>query len=175
MVEIEVRRGSIVECEADAVVNAANSLGYMGGGVAGFLKRTCGDEVEKEAIEKEPIPVGKAVTTSAGKLRDKFKGIINAPTMERPAMRIGVENVKKATQAALEEAENMGFEVIAMPGMGTGVGGVSKKDAAEAMVETILSFKAKKLKKVILVDIDDEMVSEFKKALEVKKSGEKKA
>jgi O-acetyl-ADP-ribose deacetylase (regulator of RNase III) len=90
-------------------------------------------------------------------------------------MRIGVENVKKATQAALEEAENMGFEVIAMPGMGTGVGGVSKKDAAEAMLETILKFKAKKLKKVILIDIDDEMVTEFKKALELKKSEEKKA
>jgi len=165
-VEIEVRKGSIIDVDADAVVNAANSLGYMGGGVAGYLKRVCGDEVEKEAIEKAPIPVGEAITTSAGKLKDKLKGIIHAPTMERPAMRIGVENVIKAVEGALKEAERMGFEVIAMPGMGTGVGGVSKKDAAEAMIKTIKNFQAKKLKKVILVDIDEEIVEEFKKALE---------
>jgi len=42
------------------------------------------------------------------------------------------------------------------------------------MVETIINFEAKKLKKVILIDIDDEMVSEFKKALEVKKTEVKK-
>mgnify|MGYP001772934621 CR=1 FL=1 len=168
MIEIEVRKGSIIEVPADAVVNAANSLGYMGGGVAGFLKRVCGDEVEKEAIEKAPIPVGKAITTSAGKLKDKFKGIIHAPTMERPAMRIDVQNVIKATQGALEEADKMGFKVIAIPGMGTGVGGVSKKDAARAMVKTIKNFKPKNLAKVILVDIDDEMVEEFRKALEEK-------
>ena len=165
MIEIEVVKGSITEVPADAVVNAANSLGYMGGGVAGYLKRVCGDEVEKEAIEKAPIPVGEAVTTTAGKLKDRFKGIIHAPTMEKPAMHIGVENVKKAVEGALREAERMGFEVIAMPGMGTGVGGVSKKDAAKTMVETIKKFPAKKVKKVILVDIDDEMVEEFKKAL----------
>lgn len=164
--EIEIKQGSIIDVEADAIVNAANSLGYMGGGVAGFLKRVCGSEVENEAIEKSPIPVGKAVSTSAGKLKDKFKAIIHAPTMERPAMRIPPENVFKATLGALEEADKNGFQKIAIPGMGTGVGGVEKKVAAELMLKAILEFKPKNLKKVILIDIDPEMVKEFQKALE---------
>ncbi len=163
--DIQVIHGSIIEVDADAIVNAANSLGYMGGGVAGYLKRVCGEDVEKEAMGKAPIPVGKAVVTSAGKLKEKFKGIIHAPTMERPAMQIGCENVKKATKAALELADQLGLKSVAIPGMGTGVGGVSKKDAAETMIETIKKFKPKNLKKVILVDIDEQMVKEFENAL----------
>lgn len=171
--EVVVMKGSITEVEADAIVNAANSLGYMGGGVAGFLKRTCGDEVEKEAIQKAPVPVGKAITTSAGKLRHKFKGIIHAPTMERPGMTIPPENVSKATTAALEEADSLGFKVIAMPGMGTGVGGVDKNTAAELMVSAILNFKGKNVQKVILVDVDDEMVRAFERALGRHKTAER--
>ena len=37
--KIEVKKGSILSVDVDAIVNAANSLGYMGGGVAGVIKR----------------------------------------------------------------------------------------------------------------------------------------
>ena len=164
--EIEVRQGSITDVEVDAIVNPANSRGVMPGGVAGFLKKVCGEEVEKEAMEKAPIEVGKAITTSAGKLSKKFKGIIHAPTMPEPAMRIPVDNVKKATQAALEEAERQGFESIAMPGMGTGVGGVPEDEAAKVMIKTIKSFRGKKLRKIVLVDISEKMVEAWRKALQ---------
>lgn len=163
---MEINKCNIIDVEADALVNAANSLGYMGGGVAGFLKRNCGEEVEREAIQKAPIPVGKAITTSAGRLRNKFKGIIHAPTMERPGMTIHPENVYKATAGALEEADRNGFQTIAIPGMGTGVGGVSKEIAAKLMLKAISEFKGKNLKKIILVDIDEEMVKAFEKAFE---------
>ena len=164
--EIEIKHGSITEVDVDALVNPANSKGIMGGGVAGFLRKVCGNEVEKEAMERSPIEVGKAITTGAGKLSGKFKGIIHAPTMPAPAMRIPVENVKKATRAALEEAERQGFESIAMPGMGTGVGGVPEEEAARAMINVIKSFGGKKLKKVVLVDISEKMVEAWRKALQ---------
>jgi len=78
MMEISVVQGSLLEVQADAIVNPANSLGLMGGGVAGVIKRFGGEEIEKEAVSKAPIPVGSAVLTSAGKL--PFKGVIHAPT-----------------------------------------------------------------------------------------------
>jgi len=52
--------------------------------------------------------------------------------------------------------------------MGTGVGGVDKKEAACVMVDTIRSFiKEKKttLSNVILIGYDDELFEEFEKAL----------
>jgi len=159
--ELEIIQGSILEVEAEAIVNAANSQGWMGGGVAGVIKRAAGPEVEREALAHAPIPIGSAVLTSGG--RTKFKGIIHAPTMEQPAMRIPAENVAKATAAALRLAEEKGFISIALPGMGTGVGGVAKDEAARRMIQAIKDFCVQKLKKVILVDIDPEMVAAWRK------------
>jgi len=161
--KIEIFKDSILNVTVDAIVNAANSLGYMGGGVAGVIKRAGGQEPENEAVKKGPTPVGKACLTTAGKL--KFKGIIHAPTMEQPAMRIPSENVYKATKASLELAEEEGLKSIAIPGMGTGVGGVPCKEAAKKMIQAIQEFKGKILEKVVLVDVDEEMVRAWKEAL----------
>ncbi len=163
MMEISVVQGSLLEVQVDAIVNPANSLGLMGGGVAGVIKRFGGEEIEKEAVSKAPIPVGSAVLTSAGKL--PFKGVIHAPTMEEPAMETTEEKVRRAVRAVLELADRMGFESIAMPGMGTGVGRLPKDVSARAMIEEIRNFQPKNLKRVILVDLDKQMVEEWKRLL----------
>ncbi|MFQ5882315.1 MAG: macro domain-containing protein [Candidatus Methylomirabilales bacterium] len=89
--QIEIQQGSILEATVEVIVNAANSQGWMGGGVAGAIKRAAGQRVEEEAVAQGPIAVGAAVLTSGGKTR--FRGIIHAPTMER------------AWRQALEESE----------------------------------------------------------------------
>ncbi|MCS7308215.1 MAG: ADP-ribose-binding protein [Aquificaceae bacterium] len=160
---IEVVHGSILEVMTDAIVNPANSLGFMGGGVAGVIKRAGGEQIEREAVSKAPIPVGSAVLTTAGSL--KFKGVIHAPTMEKPAMMTTEEKVIKAVRASLKLACDVGFESIAMPGMGTGVGGLAKDTSARAMIEEIRGFKPKSLRLVILVDVDDVMVECWRKLL----------
>lgn len=161
--EIEIQQGSILDAAGEAIVNAANSQGWMGGGVAGAIKRAAGKQVEAEAVAQGPIPVGEAVLTSGGKTR--FRGIIHAPTMERPAMRIPVENVGKATTAALRLAETKGFIVIALPGMGTGVGGVDHSAAAVSMIQAITQFQARRLQRILLVDIDPAMVAAWRQAV----------
>lgn len=83
---ISVIQGSILEVEAEVIVNAANGHGIMGGGVAGVIKQVAGQSVEDEARRQAPIVVGAAALTSGGKT--KFKSIIHAPTMAEPAMRI---------------------------------------------------------------------------------------
>jgi O-acetyl-ADP-ribose deacetylase (regulator of RNase III) len=158
--EIVIIEGSLLQVEADLIVNPANSLGYMGGGVAGVIKRVGGSIIEEEAVIKAPIPVGSAIITTAGSL--PFKGVIHAPTMEEPAMETTEEKVRKAVRASLELADKMGFKSIAMPGMGTGVGKLPKDIAAKAMIEEIKSFKAVNLEKVLLVDIDKELVQKWR-------------
>ena len=160
--QIIIEQGSILEAGVEGIVNAANGQGWMGGGVAGAIKRAAGSKVEEEAVAQGPTPVGEAILTSGGKTR--FRGIIHAPTMERPAMRIPVENVRKATAAALRLAEAEGFATIALPGMGTGVGGVDPKAAAKNMIEAISQFPADRLQQVLLVDIDPVMVRAWRQA-----------
>lgn len=163
--KVEVVHGSLTEMDVEAIVNAANSQGLMGGGVAGFLKKVAGVDVEREAVAQAPIPVGEAAVTSAGAL-DKFRAIVHAPTMERPAMRIPPKNVYKATSGALRVAEEEGFASLAIPGMGTGVGGVAHDEAARQMLNAIRDFQGATLSRIVLVDVDEKMVLAWREALE---------
>jgi O-acetyl-ADP-ribose deacetylase (regulator of RNase III) len=167
-IRIIVTKGDITLFGCDAIVNPANSTGSMGGGAALAIKKAGGESIEKEAMKKAPVPVGKAFSTNPGSLPAGF--VIHAPTMEEPAQEIPVENVEKATHAALELANRLGAKSIAFPGMGTGVGGVSKSDAAEAMTRAIKRFVSDKernkdlrLEKIILIGFDDELTAEFRK------------
>ena len=47
---VVVRKGSITTVQVEAIVNPANSFGFMGGGVAGVLKKVGGQEIEDEAL-----------------------------------------------------------------------------------------------------------------------------
>ncbi|MEB3817096.1 MAG: macro domain-containing protein [Desulfurococcales archaeon] len=131
-----VVEGDITKAAVDAIVNAANSLMIMGGGVAGAIKRAGGDEIEREALRYAPVPVGEAVATGAGKLKVKY--VIHAPTMERPAMAIPLENAVKATRAALRKAVELGVKSVALPAMGAGVGGLPVKDVAREMAKVAM-------------------------------------
>ncbi|UXD21650.1 Appr-1-p processing domain containing protein [Ignicoccus pacificus DSM 13166] len=133
--KVVVAEGDITEFDGDAIVNAANSLMIMGGGVAGAIKRKGGEEIEREARTKAPVPVGKAIATTGGRLKVKY--VIHAPTMERPAMRIGRRNAYLAAKAALELAKEMGLKRIALPALGAGVGGLSVREATEEIMRAL--------------------------------------
>ncbi len=135
--QLEVWQGDITRLYVDAIVNPANSLMIMGGGVAGAIRRAGGDEIEVEARRYAPVPVGKAVVTSAGRLQSRIRYVIHAPTMERPAMRTTREKVRRATRAAIEAALEKNVGSVALPAMGAGVGGLSVEESTEAMLDAI--------------------------------------
>ena len=163
--QIHLAKSDITLMAVDAVVNPANSLGIMGGGVSAALSRKGGPAIQKEAMSLAPIAVGAAVVTNAGKLF--AKQVIHAPTMEQPGMKIGVENVRRATRAALLAAAHHNFDLIAIPGMGTGLGGVDPSDAARAIVDELRAHRQAKPATVYLVDLDDEILFCLEEALKV--------
>jgi len=57
--------------------------------------------------------------------------------MEEPGTKVGVENARRAARAALIAATLRGFDVIAIPGLGTGLGGLDPSEAARAMVDEL--------------------------------------
>ena len=160
-ISIDIRKGDITRVKAAAIVNAANSGGTMGGGVALAIRRAGGPEIEKEAVAQAPIPVGMAVATTAGHL--PYRCVIHAPTMRRPRQRIPAENVGEATRAAIETADRLGCESLAIPGLGARTGKVSPTVAAREMFDAIARFKPTKLRHIILIDIDRKMVDAWRK------------
>jgi O-acetyl-ADP-ribose deacetylase (regulator of RNase III) len=163
MIEIQIQKGDITQVQADAIVNPSNGLGWMGGGSAKAIKTNGGDLIEVQAVDKAPLEIGKAILTTAGKL--PYKGVIHAPTMESPAQIAEPYNVKMAVRGALHLADDKAFKTIAMPGLGTGIGSFPVEQAAKVMIEEIQKFKPINLEKVILVDLNDELVEEWKKVI----------
>lgn len=164
-VEIVAITGDITKQKIEAIVNPANSWMIMGGGAAGAIKRMGGKEIEDAAVKHAPVPVGKAVATGAGRLKAKY--VIHAPTMERPAMRIGVENVRLAVRAALECANELRLRSVAFPGMGTGVGGLALEEAVEAMIDETKKHveRGTNLKRIVFVGFRDDLTQAFSAAI----------
>lgn len=162
---VTVRQGDITRIAADAIVNAANSQLWMGGGVAGAIKRAGGEEIEQEAMRKGPIEPGQAVATGAGRLPSRF--VIHAATMG-PDLTTDGPTLRSATRASLRVADDLGLTSIALPALGTGVGGFAIDEAAELMVEEIAAYLRGPtgLRSIILVGWNAEAAETFNQALE---------
>jgi len=152
-IEVKLIRGDITEEDVDAIVNAANNHLWMGVGVAGAIKRRGGEEIEKEAMSRGPIPVGEAVVTKAGSLKAKY--VIHAAVMGQDLI-TNEEYIKNATLNSLKRAEELKISSIAFPAFGTGVGGFSVDECARIMLDEVKDFsrKAKYLKEVRFVLFD---------------------
>jgi len=162
---VHLAQHDLTEMAVDALVNPANSLGIMGSGVAAALSRKGGPTIQKEAMSLAPVAIGAAVVTNAGRLW--ARRVIHVPTVEEPGVRASVENVRRAMRAALLAASFHNFNVIAVPGLGTGIGAVDPSDAARAMVDELRAHKQASPTTVYLVDIDEETVLCLEEALQI--------
>lgn len=165
MIKIEVQQGDITQLELDALVNAANNRLWMGGGVAGALKKAGGKEIEAEAVKKGPIPVGEAVVTGAGKLKAKY--IIHAAVMG-PDLKTDAKKIREATKNSLLSGDELGIKSIAFPALGTGVGGFPLNECARIMIDEVRQYSARKtgLEKVVFVLFSQSAYQAFKQELE---------
>ncbi len=139
-IKIRLIQGNITEQEVDAIVNAANNHLWMGAGVAGAIKRKGGNEIEKEAMSKGPLPIGEAVVTKAGSLKAKY--VIHAVVMGQDLV-TNEEYIKNAAFNSLKRAEELKIKSIAFPAFGTGVGGFSIDGCARIMLDEIKNFSKK--------------------------------
>jgi len=131
--DVWVWQGDITAADTQAIVNAANNEGWLGSGVAGAIRRAAGGQVEAEAVAQAPWPVGDAVRTGPGRLGDRgVRAILHAAAMA-PGRPASAAAVGSATAAALRLAAAEGLTSVALPALGTGVGGVGLEAAAAAM------------------------------------------
>ncbi len=161
---ITLHQGDITKEATEAIVNAANSSLWMGGGVAGAIKRAGGREIEDEAVKKGPIPVGEALATGGGGLPAKY--VIHAAVMG-PDLRTDGQNIRLATRNALLRAKELGLKSIAFPALGTGVGGFPYEEAARIMTGEVEEHLAGEtsLEEVVFVLYDAEAYAAFQKAV----------
>lgn len=165
MVRIEIYQGDITQLELDALVNAANNRLWMGGGVAGALKRAGGKEIEAEAVRKGPIPVGEAVVTGAGRLKARY--IIHAAVMGQD-LKTDAAKVRQATKNSLLRADETGIKSLAFPALGTGVGGFPLDECAIIMIGEVRQHLVQKtaLERVVFALYNEPAYQAFRQELD---------
>lgn len=140
----EVVQSSIFDIDADAYVTPGNSFGFMDGGLdQQFAHRYPGvaDLVHYEILGVgSELLVGDCVTVGLWSPKSRARLLIYAPTMRVPqVLPRGSINVFLATRAAMREALYQDVNSVAIPAMGTGVGGVSPEDSARQMFHGIMA------------------------------------
>jgi O-acetyl-ADP-ribose deacetylase len=160
--DLTVEQGDITALDVDAIANAANDQLWMGAGVAGAIKRSGGDEIERQAMAKGPIRVGEAIATGAGRLSARY--VVHGAVMGQD-LRTTPELVARTTRSCLEVADELGVTSLALPAFGTGVGGFPIDDCARIMVAEARAFEPESLERVVFAVFGDEAARAFETAL----------
>lgn len=147
--DIVVHRGSVLEVPAQAVVSPANSFGWMRGGIDAVYAQAF-PSIEQQvrsavlAYHGGELPVGEALIVPTGSSAPEW--LISAPTMRQPGELLPPDTVHPylAARAVLRLWRNGTLEhgepvrevvrTIALPGMGTGVGGVAPETCARQVI-----------------------------------------
>jgi O-acetyl-ADP-ribose deacetylase len=158
LIELEVTAGDITALEVDAIANAANNELWMGGGVAGAIKRAGGEEIEREALGRGPIEVGDAVATTAGRLPARW--VVHGAVMGQD-LRTDADLVRRTTESCLRVADEVGAESLALPAFGTGVGGFPLDECARIMVEAVRRHEASSVTRVVFAVFGAEAKAAF--------------
>lgn len=168
---IEAVQGDITTLRVDAITNAANDHLWMGAGVAGAIKGRGGNAIEHEAVAKGPIPLGSAVETGAGELPAYY--VIHGAVMGQD-LRTDLPTVARTTRSVLELAEVLRVSSIALPLLGTGVGGLGLDEVARTMAGEILRLSREgrcQAMRVLLVGYDDAAAAVIASAVEGLRGG----
>lgn len=142
---VRVHRGSVLDVHAQAVVSPANSQGWMRGGIDAVYSRAfpgVEQRVRNAVLNYHggELPVGQAVAVRTGESAPEW--LISAPTMRSPGEWLPADTVHpylaaRAVFLLWRDAEvepgvraREVVDVIAMPGLGTGVGRVTPENCA---------------------------------------------
>ncbi len=139
MARIVIEEGDLTDCAVDAIVNAANTTLQLGSGVAGAIAEKAGPSVQAECDRHGSIGLGEVALTGAGDLPAAH--VIHAASMELGSS-TSEEALRQVTRAVLDLAEAQGFKTLAMPAIGTGVGGLSVQRCAEIMLAEVQAAEA---------------------------------
>ncbi len=163
--QIRLVTDDITDLDVEAFVFDITEDAKLGSGYGGAIAQRGGPKVQEELDAVGKIPTGEAVTTTAGGMKAEYIIHVNGPKFHEPDTE---GKLRKATQAALKQAEEKGVPKVAFPPVGTGLYQVPLDVCARVMVDTVeMHLKGgSNLEEVLFVALDDREYKPFETIIE---------
>jgi len=123
---IAFKTGNILTEDAEALVNTVNCIGVMGRGIALQFKKAFPANFKSyaEACNRNEVQPGKMLVSRTGQLTNP-RFIINFPTKRHWRGKSRMEDIDTGLVALVEEIRSLNIRSIAIPPLGSGLGGLS--------------------------------------------------
>jgi O-acetyl-ADP-ribose deacetylase (regulator of RNase III) len=126
---VEIAKGDLLEQRVDAIVNAVNTVGVMGKGIAlQFRRKWPANYKAYEAAckRKEVVPCKMFVFENGGLVEPKY--IINFPTKRHWRQPSRMSDIECGLVDLVFQVKSLKIKSIAIPSLGCGNGGLSWSD-----------------------------------------------
>jgi O-acetyl-ADP-ribose deacetylase (regulator of RNase III) len=135
---IEFRTGDILRADAEALVNTVNCVGIMGRGIALQFKNDFPENFKayEAACAREEVQPGKMFVFETRTLTNP-KFIINFPTKRHWRGKSRMEDIESGLKALVEEIRERCIRSIAIPPLGSGLGGLNWADVRPRIVAAL--------------------------------------
>ena len=131
---IECKTGDIFAENAEALVNTVNCVGVMGRGVALQFKRAFPENFEAYAArcKRREMQPGRVFVFETGDVLPP-RYIINFPTKRHWRGKSRIEDIEAGLASLVREIQERGIRSIAIPPLGSGLGGLEWSDVLARM------------------------------------------
>ncbi len=138
---IEYRIGDILNADAEALVNTVNCVGIMGRGIALQFKNAYPENFKAyaAACRREEVRPGRMFVFETGTLTNP-KYIINFPTKRHWRGKSRMEDIEAGLAALVHEVRVREIRSIAIPPLGSGLGGLDWPDVRERIEAALRGF-----------------------------------
>jgi O-acetyl-ADP-ribose deacetylase (regulator of RNase III) len=138
MAMMEFTTGDILQADAEAIVNTVNCVGIMGRGIALQFKNAFPDNFKayQAACAREEVQPGKMFIFETRTLTNP-KFIVNFPTKRHWKGKSRMEDIDSGLRALVEEIRTRDIRSIAIPPLGSGLGGLDWIDVRPRIVEAL--------------------------------------
>lgn len=135
---MKYKTGNIFDSDAEALVNAVNTVGIMGKGVAlQFIERfPTNFKLYAAACKNDEVQIGKMFITATNSMMNP-KWIINFPTKKHWIDKSSYSFIELGLDDLVGQIENLDIKSIAIPALGAGLGGLDW-DTVKTIIENKL-------------------------------------
>ena len=126
---IESKIGDLFQEDVEALVNSVNCVGVMGRGIALQFKKTFPENFKAyaQACKRGEVQPGRMFVYDSGQMTNP-RYIINFPTKRHWRAKSRIEDIEAGLEALVGEIRQRRIRSIAIPPLGTNLGGLSWRD-----------------------------------------------